>query len=438
MKSTAAVLSGKNKVYLKEVVLPEIGEEELLVKNISNSICLSTYKAAIRGAEHKRVPDDVSEDHPVMTGHEFAGYIVKVGEKLKDQYHEGDKFVLQPAMGLPSGYSAGYSYEYYGGNATYCIIPKVSIDLGCVLPYEGNYFANASLAEPMSCIIGAFHATYHTTQYVYEHQMGLKKDGSVALLGCCGPMGLGAIDYAVNGPYESKKVVVVDIDEARIERAKSLIRPEDAAKVGVELIYVNTKNLENPVDYLRGLTDGKGYDEAFVFAPVKALVEMGDDLLGNDGCLNFFAGPTDNEFKALYNFYNVHYESTHICGTSGGAPQDMVESITLSQEGKINPSYMITHVGGIKAAPNTILNLPKIEGGKKLIYPHIDMDLTAIEDFAKLGETDPMFARLAEICGKNNNVWNEEAEQYLLQTLAPECLNNHVVGRDDDHVTGSR
>ena len=64
-----------------------------------------------------------------------------------------------------SGYSAGYSYEYYGGNATYCIIPKVSIDIGCVLPYDGDYFANASLAEPMSCIIGAFHATYHTTPY---------------------------------------------------------------------------------------------------------------------------------------------------------------------------------------------------------------------------------------------------------------------------------
>ena len=134
MKATAAVLSGKNEVYVKEVDLPEIGEEELLVKVVSNSVCLSTYKAAIRGGDHKRVPDDVSKEHPVITGHEFGGYIVKVGEKLKDQFEVGEKFVLQPAMGLPSGYSAGYSYEYYGGNATYCIIPKVSIDLGLYDP----------------------------------------------------------------------------------------------------------------------------------------------------------------------------------------------------------------------------------------------------------------------------------------------------------------
>ncbi len=422
MKSTAAVLAGKNNVYMKEIELPQIGEEELLVKNVSNSICLSTYKAAIRGGDHKRVPDDVSEDHPVITGHEFAGYIVKVGEKLKDRFHEGDQFVLQPAMGLESGYSAGYSYEYYGGNATYCIIPKISIDLGCVLPYDGSYFANASLAEPMSCIIGAFHATYHTTPYVYEHKMGLKEGGSVALLGCCGPMGLGAIDYALNGPYKSRKIVVTDINDERIERARLLIRPEDAAEKGVELIYVNTAGMDNAVEELRALNGGKGYDEVFVFAPVTALVEMGDDLLGNDGCLNFFAGPTDNQFKALYNFYNVHYESTHICGTSGGAPADMVESLELSQQGKINPSFMITHVGGINAAPDTILHLPSIRGGKKLIYPHIQMPLTAIEDFAKQGETDPMFAKLAEICGRNNNVWNEEAEKYLLSTLAPDCL----------------
>lgn len=423
MKSTAAVLAGKNQVYIKEIDLPEIREEELLVKVVSNSVCLSTYKAAIRGGEHKRVPDDVSPEHPTIIGHEFGGYIVQVGEKLKDKFHEGEKFVLQPAMGLPSGYSAGYSYEYYGGNATYCIIPKVSIDLGCVLPYKGEYFANASLAEPMSCIIGAFHAIYHTTSYVYEHQMGLKDGGSVALLGCAGPMGLGAIDYAVSGPYKSKRIVVTDINEERLQRAQSLITPEDAAAKGKELIYVNTDGMEHTAEKLKELNEGKGYDESFVFAPVASLIELGDDILGNDGCLNFFAGPTDNNFKAKYNFYNVHYEGTHICGTSGGAPADMIESLELSAAGKINPSYMITHIGGINAAPETILNLPEIPGGKKLIYPHIQLELTAIEDFEELGRENEMFAKLAEICKANNNVWCEEAEKYLLNTMASNSCN---------------
>ena len=73
-----------------------------------------------------------------------------------------------------------------------------------------------------------------------------------------------------------------------------------------------------------------------------------------------------------------------------------------------------TAVGGLNAAVPTTLNLPNIKGGKKLIYTGIELDLAAIDDFAKLGETDPMFAKLDEICKRHNGLWNAEAEKYLL------------------------
>ena len=412
METTAAVLKGKNKVTLRTYDLPEITADELLVKVMSNTICLSTYKAAIRGEEHKRVPGDIAA-HPAITGHEFTGTIVKVGEHLKSRFQEGGQFALQPAMGLESGYSAGYSYEYFGGNATYCIIPKTAIERNCVLPYEGSYYANASLAEPMSCILGAFHAHYHTTPYVYKHDMGIRENGNLALLGCAGPMGIGAIDYAVNGPYRPRLVAVVDIDQKRLKRAETLIPVKKAKENGITLVYRNVKNMDARAE-LMSISEGAGYDDAFVFAASPALVTCADDILRNDGCLNFFAGPTDNNFKVPLNFYNVHYEGTHIVGTSGGSTDDMLESLELSSLGKINPSYMITHIGGLNAAPETILHLPEIPGGKKIIYPHITMELTAIEDFEKLGKANPLFERLDEICKKHQNVWNEEAEKYLL------------------------
>ncbi len=414
VQTTAAVICGEKDVQLRTFELPTIGDDELLVKNISNSICLSTYKAALLGSKHKRVPDDIDQV-PVMTGHEYAGIIVEVGANLKDKYQPGQPFVLQPAMGLPSGYSAGYSYETFGGNATYSIIPKVAIDLGCVLPYNGSYFANASLAEPMSCIIGAYHASYHTTPYVYEHQMGIKPNGSLALLACAGPMGIGAIDYAINGPVKPRLLVVTDIDENRLSRAQSLIPVEKAAENGVELRYINTANVDNPVEYLKKLNGGKGYDDVMVYAAVHQVLEQADELLGNDGCLNFFAGPTDKQFKVPFNFYNVHYESTHIVGTSGGSTGDMVESIELSEQNKINPSFMITHVGGLESAPHTILNQLDIPGGKKLIYPHINLPLTAIDNFLSLADVDPFFEDLDAILKANNYVWNAHAEKALLE-----------------------
>ena len=332
MKTKVAAIYGKRDVRLRVFELPEITDNELLVSVISDSVCLSTWKAALLGSEHKRVPDDL-ENHPVITGHECAGVIVEVGKNLTGKYKKGQRFVLQPAMGLPSGYSAGYSYEYFGGNATYMIIPEIAINLGCVLPYHGSYFAAASLAEPMCCIIGAYHANYHTTQYVYEHRMGVKPGGNIALLACAGPMGIGAIDYAINGGIQPSRVVVVDIDDKRLAQVQKLLPVELAASKGIELVYVNTKGMSDPVQMLRALTGDAGFDDIFVYAAVPAVVEMADELLAEDGCLNFFAGPTDKNFKVPFNFYNVHYNSTHVVGTSGGSTDDRKRRLPLAPLG---------------------------------------------------------------------------------------------------------
>ena len=61
-----------------------------------------------------------------------------------------------------------------------------------------------------------------------------------------------------------------------------------------------------------------------------------------------------------------------------------------------------------------VVDLPKIPGGKKMIYPHIQMELTAISDFEKLGKDNALFAELDKICKKKHGIWCEEAERYLL------------------------
>ena len=161
---------------------------------------------------------------------------------------------------------------------------------------------------------------------------------------------------------------------------------ELAASKGIELVYVNTKGMSDPVQTLRALTDYAGFDDVFVYAAVPSVVEMADELLAEDGCLNFFAGPTDKNFKVPFNFYNVHYNSTHVVGTSGGSTDDMKEAIVLSATGQLQPSFMVTHIGGLDAVPETVLNLPDIPGGKKLIYNGVTMPLTAIADFAEKGK----------------------------------------------------
>ena len=414
MKTKALRLYGAKDLRTEEFELPEITDDEILAEVISDSICMSTYKCAMLGEKHKRVPKNVHEN-PVIMGHEFAGNIVKVGKNHQDKFKPGMKFTLQPALNYKGTmWSPGYSYPYFGGDCTYTIIPSEVMELGCLIPFDGSAFFYGSLSEPMSCILGAYHASYHTTPLCYEHRMGIKEGGTLALLASAGPMGLGALDYALSGEVHPKLVVVTDLDKARLERAKELFSPEQAAKKGIKLIFTDSGNAE----YLMGLTGGKGFDDVMVYAPVREVVELADSILGVDGCLNFFAGPVDNKFSASLNFYNVHYQSTHMVGTTGGGTEDMKEALSLMSAGIINPAVMITHIGGLDSAAKATLELPEIGGGKKLIYTQIDMPLTAIADFEKLAQTDKLYDGLWQIVKANGGLWCAEAEQFLLENKA--------------------
>lgn len=415
MKTKAVRLYGKNDLRLEEFDLSPIGDDGVRCEIINDSLCMSSYKAANQGADHVRVPDDVAEN-PIIVGHEFCGRIVEVGKNWQHKYKVGDGFVVQPAHSYKGSLEApGYSYPECGGNATYVNIPWEILEMDCLIPYSSDAFFMGSMAEPVSCVIATFHAMYHTRDGEYVHDMGIKEGGNMALLASVGPMGLAAIDYALHTDRKPKLMVVTDIDDARLKRAASIYTVEHAKEQGIELHYINTKTIEDPVAHLRALTGGHGYDDVVCFAPVRPVVEQGDAILAVDGCLNFFAGPSDQQFSAMMNFYNVHYKRTHVTATSHGNTDDMREAIRMMNEGKINPAALITHIGGLDCAAETTLNLPKIPGGKKLIYTHLSMPLTAIDDFGKLGETDPLFAELDKLCKAHNGLWNAPAEKLLLE-----------------------
>jgi threonine dehydrogenase-like Zn-dependent dehydrogenase len=415
MKTKAVRIYGKDDLRLEEFDLPEMKDDEILAEVISDSICMSSYKATKQGSDHKRIPDDV-HINPTIIGHEFSGVIKAVGNKWKNKFKAGEKFSIQPALNYKGSLDApGYSFRWIGGDATHVLIPSEVMEMDCLLPYDGKEFFLASLSEPMSCVIGAFHANYHTRSGSYVHEMGIKEGGNLAILAGVGPMGLAAIDYAIHCDRKPGLMVVTDIDQTRLNRAAGLLTPEEAAKNGIKLIYVNTSDASTAVQELKALTNGKGFDDVFVFAPVKQVVEQADLLLGFDGCLNFFAGPSNPEFKAEFNFYNVHYAFTHLVGTSGGNTDDMREALKMMADGKINPAGMITHVGGLDAVIETTKNLPHIPGGKKLIYTHKKFPLVSLEELSSKASEFPFMSELDKMVKNNGGLWSLEAEKYLME-----------------------
>ena len=412
MNTTALRLYGEDDLRLESFSLPEPGDDEILAEVVSDSLCMSSYKAAKQGVKHARVPENVATA-PVMVGHEFSVKLLKVGSKWAHRYQEGAPYGIQPAL-LHRGTldAPGYSFPYIGGDATYVLIPSCVMKMGCLLDYTGAGYFRASLAEPLSCVIGAARASYHVPVGSHEHQPGIVEGGRAAILAGAGPMGLAMISLLIYGPRRPSVLLVTDIDQARLDRAATVLPVQAAADNGVQLIYQNTAS-EAAAQTVRQESAGT-FDDVFVFAAIESLIEQADSLLARGGCLNFFAGPTDTDFSAPLNLYNVHYRGTHIVGTSGGNTEDMRLALEWISDGTIDPAILVTHVGGLTAARDATMKLPTLPGGKKLLYTHFDMPLVAIEDFAKRGEQAPFYAALAEICDRHRGLWSLEAEHYVL------------------------
>jgi threonine dehydrogenase-like Zn-dependent dehydrogenase len=434
MKAKAWRLYGAKDARLEDIELEEAGEEGIVVELVTNTICLSDYKGATLGTGHKRVPRDIAT-RPTMFGHEISGIVREVGEKWKNQFHVGQRVGLQPSLNIPGHEleTVGYAWHTIGGETTHVYLPSIVMEMGCLLPYDGDAFFKCSLAEPISCIVSAFRTNYHNAFCSHDLEIGIVNRGTMLLLAGCGAMGLGCIDIACHSPEKRpRRLVVTEIDEDRLARAARMFGVPFADGRGkgmvndVEVHFVNTKTMTDPVKELKAFnlvdderadnptSTGGGYDDIFLFAAVPALITQCSDLLGFGGCLNFFAGPTNQHLMAEFNFYNVHYMMHHVVANSGGDVKDMSDSVDWIGKGILHPEVMITHVGGLDSAAQATFDLLTVPGGKRLVYTHVNMPMTAIADFAEKGKTDPFYAELDRICSANRGLWCKEAEDYLL------------------------
>ncbi len=125
MKTKAVRLYGEQDLRLEEFELPELKDGEILIKIVSDSVCMSTYKTAKQGAKHIRVPDNVAEN-PVIIGHEFCAEVVKVTDKHKDKFSVGDKVVLNLSRGVVTKLTATSTKGSATGTITSIIISAQS------------------------------------------------------------------------------------------------------------------------------------------------------------------------------------------------------------------------------------------------------------------------------------------------------------------------
>ena len=414
MRTRAVRLYGKQDLRLEEFDLPELRSDEILAEVYTDSLCMSTLKAVDRGADHKKVPDDIAE-HPIILGHEFCGKIIDVGMDWKTQYHAGDRFVIQPNIGDVRSYAPGYSFPYVGGDATKVIFHAQVMQNGSLLPYAGKSYFEGSLVEPLSCVTGAFNTNYHLPdQYSHKHIMGIKHGGNMALLGATGPMGFLAIDLALHGKQRPRHLVVTGHTQSKLDMAERLYPKEEAKACGVELHYIHTDRLEDFSPALQALLPaGEGYDDVLLFVADPSMTTQAVQILGMDGCLNFFAGPLDKNFSAEMNFFDVHYNMIHIVGNSGGNTEDMREAIALIEQGTVQANKIVSHIMGLDQVVPSTLQLRTLPPGKKVVYTHLEFPRYSLADLME----GAMGKDLAKCVQEAQGFWNAKAEACLLKQM---------------------
>ncbi len=176
MEAVVASGRGFGNLAVREVAVPEIGAGQLLARVDAAGVCTSILKLIEQGAEHTFVNGWDMERWPVILGDEGAVTIVKVGEDLRGGYEVGQRFAIQPAVGVApilhreryrdnaEGMSkCAVGYTLGGHLAQYIRIQEEVLAGECLLPLpsdEMGYF-EVSMAEPISCIYSAQERNYH-------------------------------------------------------------------------------------------------------------------------------------------------------------------------------------------------------------------------------------------------------------------------------------
>jgi len=404
MDSRAARLYGKNDIRVESFQLPLLKPGELLIQIRACAVCTSCHKVANLAQDHHRVPTNI-QNNPIILGHEFSASIIKIGESVTG-FSVGETVIVQPMICEESEetLAVGHSFPYLGGYAEFVIVPESFVTAGAVQCWNGTGFYKAALAEPLACIIAAWRTQYHTEWNSFIPVHGTKRNGKTLLLAGAGSMGMLSALLWKNRSDAGSTLTIVDRNSHKLIKLGTYLCNDPR----ISLIHIDSTSVES----LMELSGGNGFDDIVVFAGSSELAAFGLKLLAFDGCFNMFAGPAESDFSVPVNFHAVHYKRHHIVGSSGASGEDLRSALKLLASGDLDPSFLVTHVGGLNAVPDTVCNLPSLGGGKKLIYPHCDFPLTPITAF----QTLPGFESVAEAIEQFGGVWNEEAERLFIET----------------------
>ena len=313
-KMKVAMYYNNNDVRIEEQPIPEISDNELLVKVIASGICGSDVM------EWYRV-----KKAPLVLGHEISGTIEKVGKNVKKFKKDDRVFVTHHVPCNQCSYCKKgqqtlchtlHNTKFYpGGFAQFLRVPEINIKYGTFILPDSVSFDEGTFIEPLACVVRGF----RVAQY--------KKGQTVLVLGS-GMAGL--LNIKLAKAYDAKKIFATDIDPYRLKLAK---------KMGADVV-INAK--ESIVEQIKKNNDGSLADFVILCAGVSSAVKQAIECVEFGGTILWFA-MTPPGVEVSIPFFDLWNKQIKTYSTYAGAGEDITEAIDLLKKKKIDVNDMITH-----------------------------------------------------------------------------------------------
>lgn len=344
----ASVYTGYDKIELRDIAIPEIDDNSLLVRVRSCAVCGSDIRIFHYG--NSRVTP------PQTLGHEIAGDIVAAGKNVT-RFAAGDRIAVGADVpcgecqfceaGIGNNCQINYAmgYQFAGGFAEYVLLNKTVVNFGPVHKLPGNVsYDEGALAEPLGCVLNAMELA------------PVRLNDTVVLIGA-GPIGMMLCEAAKKSG--AAKVILVNRSRPRLEIGK---------KLGVADVYVCSGD-EDPIARVLSETKGLGADVIYTSCPSPQAQTDAIKMAKNRARISFFGGLPKDNCNVTLDTNIIHYKELMITGAHGAMPVHHGKAVELIASGVINVGKFITHRFPLDEIISAFAAAEKHEGLRVIVNP---------------------------------------------------------------------
>ena len=338
----ATVFMAPGQLSFRQMPVPKVGPEDLLVKINTALTCGTDVKTYKRG--HPKY------DPPTLFGHEFAGDVVATGGEVK---------AFQVGMRVVAGNTAPCCQCYFckrgqpnlcddllvnlGAFAEYIRIPGPLVRQSTFVLPDSLSYQEAAIIEPLACVLHG------------QDLLQIQPGESVAIVGAGGPIGLMHLQLALR--QGASPIIAIDINDMRLETAE---------KLGATRVVNSTR--EGPVEAVREMTEGRGADVVVECAGVQAAWLTALEVARKGARVEWFGGLPGGT-QVPVDSTRVHYDELTVLGVYHLTPLSLERAFHLVCHGVVDAKALITHQVSLSNLEDGLRMMMTGQSGKVAVLP---------------------------------------------------------------------